>query len=81
MTRESLRGWGNRADGISDLGQTLQAGTEVLMRIALGTAMLAVMSIPWVRQSMREERRKKREGKVLRKPLKGPGPGGVGGGE
>jgi hypothetical protein len=59
----------------SDLGQALQEGTKVLMRIALGTALLAASSIPWVRQSVREERKKKKEGKRLRKPLKGPGGG------
>ena len=45
----------------SDLGQALQEGTKVLMRIALGTALLAASSIPWVRQSVREERKKKKE--------------------
>lgn len=51
----------------------MQTGPEALMR--MGTAVLGVVSIPWVRQSVKEVRKKKREGKFLRKPLKGPGRG------
>lgn len=41
--------------GLEEQGQPLQVCTEALMRIALGTAVVAATSIPWVGQSVKEE--------------------------